>query len=281
MTWNTAWFAYVVTLSGVFGLLIGSFLNVVIYRVPAGKPLLPASRCPGCDAAIRPWQNVPVLSWIALRGRCASCKTKISVRYPLVELGTGFAFAAIAWWWFAADDTMAHGMWAAMLQFCALLYLAAISITLALIDLDTFRLPNAIVLPSFAVLLALLLAATLLATDAPMWWPLLRAVAGATVLMLGYGALWFFWPGGMGLGDVKLAAVLGLMLGWFGWGVLAVGAFAAFVFGGVFGVALVLLRRGGRKSRIPFGPWMLLGAWFGLGAGQQLAGWYVETMLAS
>ena len=274
------WLAYFVTLAGLFGLLLGSFLNVVTYRVPAGKSLLPSSRCPNCDAAIKPWQNVPVLSWIALRGRCASCKARISLRYPLVELGTGLTFAGIAWWWLGNNWVNQHGLTSAVLQLVALLYLAAVSIALALIDLDTFRLPNAIVLPSLVVLLTLLAAASVFAADGSLWWPLARAAIGALALALFYAALWFFWPGGMGLGDVKLAAVLGLMLAWFGWGTLIVGAFAAFVFGGVFGVALVIAGRGGRKSRIPFGPWMLLGAWFAIFAGELLANWYLRTVFA-
>ena len=275
------WLAYSVTVAGIFGLLIGSFLNVVIYRVPAGKSLLPASRCPGCDAAIKPWQNVPVLSWIALRGRCAECKTRISARYPLVELGTGVAFAVIAWWWLASAAQSGHGLTSGVLQLTALLYLAAVSIALALIDLDTFRLPNAIVLPALAVLLVLLVAAAALAQDGSLWLPLARAGTGSLALTLFYAALWFFWPGGMGLGDVKLAAVIGLMLGWFGWGPLIVGAFAAFVFGGFYGVALVIAERGGRKTRIPFGPWMILGAWFAVFAGAPLADWYLGMVFAS
>lgn len=274
------WLAYLVTVAGILGLLIGSFLNVVIYRVPAGKSLLPASRCPGCDAAIRPRQNVPVLSWIALRGRCASCKTRISARYPLVEFGTGVAFTAVAWWWLASSTASEHGQAAMILLLVALLYLVAVSISVALIDLDTFRLPNAIVLPSLVALLVLLVAASVCATDVSLWWPLVRAGVGGLALALFYAALWFFWPGGMGLGDVKLAAVLGLMLGWFGWGSLIVGAFAAFVFGGVYGIALMLAGRGSRKSRIPFGPWMILGAWFGIFVGEPLASWYLDAVLA-
>lgn len=269
-----------VVLVGVLGLLIGSFLNVVVYRVPAGKSLLPSSRCPNCDAAIRPWQNVPVVSWVALRGRCAMCKVRIPARYPLVELGTGAAFAAVGWWWLGGSAAIEYGMTSAVLLLLALLYLAAVSIALALIDLDTFRLPDAIVLPSIAVLLALLVAAAICAADGSFWWPLARAGIGSLALTLFYAALWFFWPGGMGLGDVKLAAVLGLVLAWFGWGTLIVGAFAAFVFGGVYGVALVFTGRGGRKSRIPFGPWMILGAWFAIFAGESLAAWYLRAVLA-
>lgn len=274
------WLAYFVTLAGLFGLLLGSFLNVVTYRVPAGKSLLPSSRCPNCDAAIKPWQNVPVLSWIALRGRCASCKARISLRYPLVELGTGLTFAGIAWWWLGNNWVNQHGLTSAVLLLVALLYLAAVSIALALIDLDTFRLPNAVVLPSLVVLLTLLAAASVFSVDGSLWWPFARAAIGALALALFYAALWFFWPGGMGLGDVKLAAVLGLMLAWFGWGTLVVGAFAAFVFGGVYGVALMLAGRGSRKSRIPFGPWMILGAWFGIFVGEPLASWYLDAVLA-
>lgn len=256
---------------GVFGLLIGSFLNVVIYRVPAGKSLWPSSKCPNCDAPVRPWQNVPVVSWLALRGRCASCRAPISVRYPLVELGTALVFAGVTWWW-------ASGAIGTSWALAAFLYLAAVSIALALIDIDTFRLPNAIVLPSVAVVAVLLAIEAIVQGDMV---PFIRALLGCLALAVFYGLLWVAWPGGMGFGDVKLAALLGLALGSIGWGAFLVGAFAAFVCGGVFGLLLVAVRRAGRKSRIPFGPWMLLGAWIGIFAGERLANWYLSAFIVA
>lgn len=253
------------------GLVIGSFLNVVIYRVPAGIPLTRPSRCPNCDAPIRWWQNVPVVSWLALRGRCASCRAPISARYPAVELVTGVAFLVVVWWFVAAAPSVGS-TWARALVIVAFLYLAAITIALALIDIDTHRLPNAIVLPSYIVLAVLFTAASLLGAG---WDSLLRAGMGMAALYLFYFLLRLIRPAGMGGGDVKLAGVIGLALGWLGWAPLIVGAFAAFLLGGIYGIALILLRRAGRKSGIPFGPWMILGAWTGVFAGEALARWYI------
>ncbi len=136
--------AFLIVFTGLLGLLIGSFLNVVAYRVPRGESLVtPASHCPSCEHPIRPWHNVPVLGWLLLRGRCADCGTRISPRYPLVELGTGVAFAAVAARLLQLDLGSAVP---------AYLYFTAVGIALALIDLDCRRLPNALVLPSYPVL---------------------------------------------------------------------------------------------------------------------------------
>ncbi|WP_194395687.1 prepilin peptidase [Microbacterium atlanticum] len=261
---------FLIVVAGVFGLLIGSFLNVVAYRVPAGIPLTRESRCPHCDQPVRPWQNVPVLSWLFLRGRCVSCGASISPRYPVVEAVTAVAFAAVTWWVLAAPSTAGAAGTAVLVV--AYLYLGAISVVLTLIDLDTHRLPNAIVLPSYVVGGILLTLASALTGD---WAALLRGAIGLAALYLFYFVLRLVRPDGMGGGDVKLAGVLGLYLGYVGWGALIVGAFAAFVIGGVYGVALMALRRAGRKTAIPFGPWMILGAWVGLIAGEPIARWYV------
>lgn len=257
-------------LVGLFGLLIGSFLNVVVYRVPAGASLVsPPSACPRCGTPISPRDNVPVLSWALLRGRCRTCTEAISVRYPLVELGTGVLFALVAWR-FPVDDAPS------VVVLVAYLYLAAVAVALALIDLDVHRLPDAIVLPSVVVAVVLLAVAAALGGD---WGSLARAVAGGVVLFGAYLVMLVAYPAGMGLGDVKLAAVLGVYLGWLGWGVLAVGAMAAFLLGGAFAVVLVVRGRAGRGSGIPFGPWMLLGAAVGVGVGQQAWDGYLGLFL--
>jgi len=159
-----------------------------------------------------------------------------------------------------------------ILGLIAFFYLAAISIALTLIDLDVHKLPNAIVLPAYPVLVVLLGAASLVEGDPA---ALLRAAIGGAVLFVLYFIMAIAYPGGMGFGDVKLAGVLGFALAWLGWGPLVVGAFAAFILGGVFGIVLLVVRRAGRKSRIPFGPWMLGGAWIGIVAGASLAAGYL------
>jgi len=261
---------------GLFGLAIGSFLNVIVYRVPAGIPLTRQSRCPSCAAPVRPWQNVPVVSWIALRGRCASCGDGISARYPLVELATGVALVLVVW---LCIDSWGQMPARAMLPVTlAYVYLAAVSVALTLIDLDTRRLPNSIVLPSYVVLGTLFALAC--ALGAP-WEAMLRALIGATALYVFYAVLRLARPGGMGGGDVKLAGVLGAALAWIGWGAFAVGAFAAFVLGGVVGVALMVTRRATGKTAIPFGPWMIAGAWSGILVGEQVARWYLGMLTFS
>ena len=277
-------FIILVVVAGVPGVLIGSFLNVVAYRVPAKVSLLRESRCPHCDTAIRPWQNVPVVSWIALRGRCANCKAPISARYPIVEAATGVAFAVVALWGLTSTGVTTGEVlttaqaWAAAIVIVAYLCFAAISIVLTLIDLDTPRLPNSIVLPSYVVAGILFTAAAGLTGE---WSQLLVAGIGMAALYLFYFLLRAARPGGMGGGDVKLAGVIGIYLGWLGWGALAVGAFAAFLYGGVFGIALMLLRRAGRKTAIPFGPWMILGAWTGIFAGEAVGEWYVNIFVGA
>ena len=260
---------------GVFGAAIGSFLNVVIYRVPAGISVVhPPSACPSCAAPVRAYDNIPIVSWLVLRGRCRDCAAPFSWRYALVELLAALAFAGIAVWQLptllAAPAPSAIG--SSLLVIVALLYFAAISIALAAIDLDTHRLPNVIVMPSYAVL-AILLGAAAIATGDLVG--AARAAAGAGILFGGYLLLAFISPRGMGMGDVKLAGVIGLMLGWFGWSALVVGTLAAFLLGALVGVALIVARRASRSTGIPFGPWMLGAAWVGILLGEPIARGYL------
>ena len=253
---------YVAVVSGVLGLLVGSFLNVVVWRVPRGESIVqPPSHCPKCGTRLRALDNVPVLSWLALRGRCRTCRELISARYPLVELATGALFAGFA---------VKFG-WHAVLP--AYLYLAAVGIALALIDFDHHRLPDALTLPSYPVALVLLGVAAVVEDGHT---PFLRAVWGLLALFGFYALMWLVYPAGMGLGDVKLSGVLGLYLGWLGWGSLAVGAFSAFVLGGLVGIGVILFAGGGRKTKVPFGPFMLLGALIGIVWGHSLADAYTS-----
>jgi leader peptidase (prepilin peptidase)/N-methyltransferase len=263
----------VLVFAGLLGLAIGSFLNVVIYRVPAGKSLTPDSACPKCGTAIRKRDNIPVLSWLMLRGRCRGCAQPISARYPLVEAFTAAAFILVSARFGPAlvDAATAADAVAGALELVAFLGLTAVSIALAMIDLDTKTLPNVIVLPTLLGGTVLLGAAALVRGDLA---ALAAAAIGGAALFVFYLILALAKPGGMGFGDVKLAAVLGLYLGFLGWGNLLVGAFAAFLFGGVFGLALIFSRRADRKSQIPFGPWMIAGAWLGIFAGGFLADAY-------
>jgi leader peptidase (prepilin peptidase)/N-methyltransferase len=246
----------------------------VVYRVPAGASIVsPASACPKCGRHIRGFDNVPLLSWLVLRGHCRDCGEPISARYPAVELGTGLFFAVVAWQ--ALSGLVVTGpstFVVATPAFVAFLYLAAISVVLALIDIDVRKLPNAIVLPSYVVAAVLFLIESIISDE---YGALIRAGVGMAALFLFYFALAFAIPGGMGFGDVKLAGLLGIYLGWLGWGNLIVGAFAAFLFGGLFSIGLLIFRKAGRKSKIPFGPWMLLGAWIGILFGTNISAGYL------
>ncbi len=266
------------TVVALFGLAVGSFLNVVVWRLPRNESLsLPASHCPRCEQPIRWHDNIPVISWFVLRGKCRDCGEPISARYPIVEAATALFFAAVIVWIVSPRaEIFSSGDGLAILTLCvvsaAYLYLAACSIALALIDFDTHTLPNRIVLPAYIVGTVLLVATSALSGN---WAGLFSGVVGAVGLFALYFILAVAYPGGMGFGDVKLAGVLGLFLGWLGWGPLAVGAFSPFFLGGLFGIFLLVSRKAGRKSRIPFGPWMLLGAWVGIFIGDRLFALYL------
>jgi len=256
-------YALVLVLVAVFGVVIGSFLNVVIWRVPRGESVVsPPSACPGCGTPISPRDNVPVLSWLLLRGRCRSCGQPISLRYPLVEAGTGALFVVMA---------LRIGLHA---ELPAYLYLAAVGVALAMIDIDVKRLPDVLTLPSYGVMAVLLGVAALAHHDVE---PLLRAAEAAAAVFAVYFALWFAYPSGMGFGDVKLSGVLGGYLGWLSWSAVGVGVFLGFVYGAVFGIGLLLFAGGGRKTKVPFGPFMLVGALSGILFGAPLVDAYLSV----
>jgi leader peptidase (prepilin peptidase)/N-methyltransferase len=251
--------------AGIVGLTIGSFLNVVIWRIPRGESVVrPPSHCPGCDREIGPRDNIPVLSWLLLRGRCRHCGIRISVRYPAVELLTAALFAAVAYRIGLAPELPAY------------LYLTAAGVALAAIDLDHRRLPNALTLPSYVVVGALLTGASAVTGD---WWALARGAIGMAAY---YGVLFVLAvavPRGMGFGDVKLAGVLGMALAWLGWGELLAGFFLGFAYGALVSIALIALGRAGRKSTVPFGPFLVAGALTAVLYGHELAHLYVSATL--
>ncbi|GAC1610055.1 MAG: A24 family peptidase [Mycobacteriales bacterium] len=250
----------IVLLAALLGLMIGSFLNVVIWRVPRGESVVrPPSACPGCGTPIRPRDNIPVLGWLILRGRCRACGESISRRYPLVEVGTAVVFGIMA------------ARFGASLELPAYLYLAAVGVALAMIDIDVKRLPDVLTLPSYLVGTALLGVASVHHPSV-----LLRAVLGGAALFAVYFALAFVYPAGMGFGDVKLSGVLGLYTAWLGWQVWAAGLLLGFFLGGFFGIGLILLKKGGRKTAVPFGPFMLIGALLAILVGRQLVDSYLH-----
>lgn len=253
--------AFVTVFSGLLGLIIGSFLNVVIWRVPRKESVVqPPSHCPRCQTPLAARDNVPVLSWLLLRGRCRTCALPISARYPLVELLTGALFAGFA----ARLHRLEHG-WSVL---PAYLVFAAVTVALAFIDYDTKKLPNVLTLPMYGVGVIGLGVPALVHG---MGHAAARAAEGGAALYAFYFILCYATAGkGLGFGDVKLAGVLGMFLGWIGWKDLLVGALGGIFVGGV--VAAVLLARGmGRKAQVPFGPFLVVGAYIGILAGHPLA----------
>lgn len=253
-----------VGLVGFLGLLVGSFLNVVVHRVPAGLSVVnPPSACPGCRNELRKRDNVPVLSWLLLRGKCRDCAMPISARYPLVEAGTGVAFALTAW---RFTDPVVLG---------AALVVVGAGIGLALIDIEHQRLPFAITRVT-TILVVLVVVAGAAAGTSLDW----TAIAVSVGSWTGLYALLHFGSGGraMGLGDVALAPVLGLVLGLLGWEAAVIGLFAGFVIGTVVLVPLRATGHLARRQAVPHGPFMLAGAALGLFAGLPLAQAYASTM---
>jgi leader peptidase (prepilin peptidase) / N-methyltransferase len=248
--------AYAAVVAGAFGLILGSFLNVVAYRLPRGESLVwPGSRCPSCETPIRSFDNVPVLSWLVLRGKCRSCKTSISGRYPVVEAATAILLVAVVLAKGADRD--------AWLGLAFVLILVPVT----LIDLDHRIIPNKLMLVGTVVSIAIIL----LTRPESLTEHLIAAGAAGGFLLIAALA----YPAGMGMGDVKLAAVMGLFLG------RSVGPAMLFalVAGSVVG-ALIIARKGakeGRKTAIPFGPYLAFGGLVGLFAGDPIVDWYLST----
>jgi leader peptidase (prepilin peptidase)/N-methyltransferase len=238
------------------GLAAGSFVTVVSHRVPRGESIVgPRSRCPGCGTQIAAYDNIPVVSWLLLRGRGRCCGEPISARYPLTELGLGLAYLATVLVLWDDPAQMAMGL---------VLVTALLAVTIT--DLERRIIPNKILLVT--ALLGLAIAAVFDPSSLPE-----RAVAAVAAGGLLFAAA-LAYPSGMGLGDVKLAAVIGLFLG----RDVAPALLVALVTGSAVGLALIA-REGAsaRKKAIPFGPFLALGALFGLLLGNQLVDWYLGT----
>jgi len=235
-----------------FGLVIGSFLNVVIARLPERRSLWrPRSACPACDVAIAWYDNIPVLSFLALRGRCRACGGAISSRYPVVELLTAAAFLGA---WAAFGPTPRFAVSAALL---------AALIAIAAIDLQRQIIPDAITLPG-------IVAGVLIGVGTGAW---LDSVIGVLVGGGIFFVIILVQPGGIGGGDMKLGAMLGAFLGW---KVLLFSLFVAVTVGGVLALALLATGLRGRKDPIPFGPFLALGGATGLFWGERVVAWYLR-----
>ncbi|WP_409296144.1 prepilin peptidase [Pseudomonas sp. KCJK8670] len=275
--------AYLMTLAALLGLLVGSFLNVLVHRLPImlerqwqreaqqvlGLPTsvherfdlcLPASRCPGCGHPIRAWENIPVLSYLALRGRCSACKCRISPRYPLVELACAAVSLVVAW----------HGGSAA--QLLLLLLLTWCLLALSLIDIEHQLLPDVLVLP----MLWLGLIANAFHTFVPLSHALWGAIAGYLCL---WSVYWVFklltGKEGMGYGDFKLLALIGA---WGGWQVLPQTLLLSSVLGVLVGLCLLRVRRQSLSTTLPFGPYLAIAGWIALLWGDEIYASYMQLL---
>ncbi len=248
--------------AGVLGLIVGSFLNVVIHRLPLRQSVVsPPSSCPSCKARIAPWDNVPVISWILLGGRCRSCRAKISIRYPMVELANGILWVLVLRtapsWGDAATGA----------------FLCSACLALLAIDYDHQILPDWITLPGIAVGLALSFVSV---RRTPLEAALGAALGAGALFLLAFGYEKITGQEGMGLGDVKMLGMIGALLGSAG---VVVTLLLGSISGSLVGLGLILARGGTAKTKLPFGVFLALGAvaaWFFAGP---LVAWYRTLFL--
>jgi leader peptidase (prepilin peptidase)/N-methyltransferase len=255
------WDAYWIVVAGGFGLIFGSFATVVAYRVPRGESIVTGrSKCPSCGNQIAWYDNIPLLGYLLLRGRCRNCGEPISARYLWIELATGISWAALVW---------RYGLSFEVVIFAAFFW---VLVALTAIDLEHKLLPNKIVYPTFIASWVALPLAAILTGDID---PLKGAALGALVFGGFLFIVAFIVPAGMGGGDVKLAFVLGTYLGFAGGaGVTLVGMFLSFLLGGLIGIAL-LARGQGRKAQVPFGPFLAVGTVLAVLWGRPILDWYL------
>lgn len=253
-------------IGALLGLLLGSFANVVIARVPEGKSVAyPPSACPTCGYQIKWFDNIPILSYLLLGGKCRQCQTHISRRYPLVEATMALLFAFYGYWVGASGDLwVLPGVWTFVFA----------SLCLLVIDIDTFRLPNAITKPLAVACLVLFGGAALINGEYDRLWSMAFGpvfIAGILFLVNRIR------PNGMGLGDVKYAIPMGLALGYFGYGTVIVGYFFALFIGVAWGMVLIGIHGKSRKAHMPFGPGLVLGAYLAIPLGQTAAQLYLNV----
>ncbi|CAB5041075.1 MAG: prepilin peptidase [Actinobacteria bacterium] len=252
---------------GIFGLAVGSFLNVAISRVPDARSIIrPRPACSKCTEPIAWVDMIPIISWMMLRGQCRNCHQTISARYPLVELANAFSWVVLSWWCLGTSNE--HLLTLLPL----LLALSSFTIVLTLIDIEHHRLPDAIVIWMYPTAVAGLTYAGVVGGQSQVSQSLLMAC----VWLIAIGGVWLVTSGrGMGFGDVKLAPVLGLVLGWVGWSAGFVGLLGAWILGGCAGIALMALGKARRGTALAFGPFLFAGFWAGLFFGESLAAWYL------
>jgi leader peptidase (prepilin peptidase)/N-methyltransferase len=257
-----------------FGLVLGSFFNVLIYRIPRDESIaFPGSHCPHCNKPIKPYNNIPVLSYIILRGKCASCKAHISIQYPIVELLTGMAFTVLTWLVIVPAFDHALSTSRCIVSLITTVFLL-ILIPLSIIDIKHLILPDAITYPCIAIGIA---ASFLPSGTMTPWGCVLGMLAGGgSLYAIGkIGGKIMKTKDAMGIGDVKLMCAAGALLGW-KYSFMTI-AFAAF-FGSIAGVGLIMSKILKRGAKMPFGPFLAAGLWLSVLAGKPLWNLYQSLM---
>ncbi len=245
-----------VVLGAVMGLLIGSFLNVVIYRIPRGESIVsPPSACPNCGHRLSPWENIPVVSYVILGGRCHACKQRIPLRYPLVEILTALGFATVVYHFTDPILVVSYSVFAAWL------------VVLAFIDIDTRKLPRQLIYIAAMPSLILLGLSVVVRGD---WGALSDMAIGAAIGVAILGAIHFVAPNSMGMGDVRFAGYVGLNLGYLTLYAVVDFLYGSFLLGAVFGVFYALLKHKSLKVAIPFGPFLSISAFGAMIIGNSL-----------
>ena len=243
---------------GLLGVIVGSFSNVCIYRIPRNESIIyPASHCPKCHSNISPKDNIPLLSYILLKGRCRNCKNKISLQYPVVELLTGLTYLIIYWIYGVSIQTLIY------------IILSSALIIIAFIDLNQQIVPDVISLPGIVIGFILSFFVPYISfVDSILG----IAVGGGIILVIGLGGSVIFKKEAMGVGDIKLAAMVGAFLGW---KYIIVSLFLGFFLGALAGIILIVTKIKKREDTIPFGPFIVLGSFITLLWGEQIISWYL------
>ncbi len=233
---------------GLIGIALGSFTNVLVSRIPRARGVMNGrSACPRCGHQISWSDNIPVLSWLLLRGRCRHCHEPIAWVYPVVEVAV------------AALCLVAYGMWGFSATTVLFMFLAVVSVALTAIDVEHHRLPHRLVLPSYGIAAGIMVVAWI-AGERQSWW---SALVGLGALGGFYGVMWFVYPKGMGFGDVTTAGLLGMVAGFLGLPTLAVGALMGPLLGGLMVLVLAVSVGVKKGTPVPFGPALIAGAWVG------------------
>ncbi|MBI4685083.1 MAG: prepilin peptidase [Nitrospirae bacterium] len=246
----------------IFGLIVGSFLNVCIFRIPRGKSIImPSSHCPSCNTPINIYDNIPILSYIILGRRCRTCGAKISARYPAVEAANALFYIALIWRFGIGWHTFFYFMFASAL------------IVITFIDIDFQIIPDTITLPGIVLGLA---AGAFVFPDPFLRWSLLGykgSVIGAVTGFLSFYAVAVLSRGGMGGGDIKMMTMVGAIMGWKS---VLLTTFLGSFLGSIWGISLMIFKGKGRKTKIPFGPFLAAGTMITLFSGQEILHWYLR-----